>query len=226
MAGKRPHSLWAVLTGDIVGYSRTERSQRRRIVDALKASLQQVDAVLPSQAGFRFQMYRGDSFQGVMGEPQSALRAAVLIRAGLRSKVRPVRRRLAPDCRIAIGIGAIDSPPRKAVSEGDGEAFRRSGPALDSMKGDRRLLVNSPWPEVDRELAAECALLDLLVGRWSPQQAEAMIAHLRGVTQADTAKMMGISQPAVVSRLKAAGGSAVEGLCERYEYVVSSHISP
>jgi DNA-directed RNA polymerase specialized sigma24 family protein len=94
------------------------------------------------------------------------------------------------------------------------------------MKGDRRLRVESPWPEIDRELSTELALLDVVASRWSPQQAEAVIAHLRGITQADAAKTMGISQPAVVSRLKTAGASAVEDLCQRYEHLVSSKISP
>jgi DNA-directed RNA polymerase specialized sigma24 family protein len=94
------------------------------------------------------------------------------------------------------------------------------------MKGDRRLRVESPWPEIDEELNTELALLDVVAGRWSPQQAEALIAHLRGITQTDAAKTIGISQPAVVGRLKAAGGSAIEDLCERYEHLISSKISP
>lgn len=214
------------MTGDIVGYSRTEQNQRRRIVAALKASLREANAIMPPRTRLEFQVYRGDSFQGVAADPPLALRAAILVRAGLRSRLRSARRREAADCRIAIGIGAIDSLPRKAVSEGDGEAFRRSGPVLDSMKGDRRLSVHSPWPEIDSELATELALLDIVARRWSPEQAEAVIGHLKGVIQADVAKTMGISQPAVVSRLKVAGGSAVEGLCERFERLVSSRISP
>jgi DNA-directed RNA polymerase specialized sigma24 family protein len=108
------------------------------------------------------------------------------------------------------------------VSEGDGEAFRRSGPVLDRMKGNRRLRVESPWPEIDSELNTELALVDVVAGRWSPQQAEAVIAQLHGITQADAARTMGISQPAIVSRLKVAGGAAIEELCERFEYLVSS----
>jgi len=196
------------------------------MLNALKSSLESLNRSLPGRTAVKFQMYRGDSFQAVILRPELALRGAILIRAGLRHRIRPSRRRQAPDCRIAIGIGTIDSLPTRAVSEGDGEAFRRSGPPLDKMKGDRRLRVESTWPEIDSELNTELALLDVVASRWSPQQAEAVIAHLRGITQADAAKTMGISQPAVVSRLKAAGGSAVEDLCQRYEHLVSSKISP
>jgi hypothetical protein len=223
---EKSHDLRAVLTGDIVGYSRAEKAERERILHSLKASLEDAKALLPSRARFRFQMYRGDSFQGVVVGPEFALRAAVLVRAGLRSRANLVRRREAPDCRIAIGVGTIDSLPSKAVSEGDGDAFRRSGPVLDAIKRDRRLVVSSPWPEVDAELTTQLAMFDAVARRWSPQQAEVVIAHLKGLTQAEIARSMGISQPAVMSRLKAAGASAVRGLCERYEGLVLSKISP
>ena len=215
----------AVLTGDIVGYSRNREPERRRVLRALKSSLESLNRLLPGRTRVKFQIYRGDSFQTVILKPELALRAAILVRAGLRHRIQPSRRRQAPDCRIAIGIGTIDSLPTSAVSEGDGEAFRRSGPVLDAMRGDRRLRIESPWPEIDNEMDTELALLDVVAGRWSPQQAEAVIAQLKGITQAEAAKVMGISQPAVVARLKAAGGSSVEKLCERYEHLVSSRIS-
>jgi len=218
----RRQRISAVLTGDIVGYSRTGEPERQRMLRALKSSLESLNRLLPGRARVKFQIYRGDSFQAAILKPELALRAAILIRAGLRHRIQPSRRRQAPDCRIAIGIGTIDSLPTSAVSEGDGEAFRRSGPVLDRMKGNRRLRVESPWPEIDSELNTELALVDVVAGRWSPQQAEAVIAQLHGITQADAARTMGISQPAIVSRLKVAGGAAIEELCERFEYLVSS----
>jgi hypothetical protein len=216
----------AVLTGDVVGYSRSREPERRLTLRALKSSLGTLGHVLPGHPPTRFQLYRGDSFQAVILKPELALRAAILIRAGLRQRIRPSRRRQAPDCRIAVGIGTIDSLPAGAVSEGDGEAFRRSGPALDKMRGGRRLRLESPWPDIDSEINTDLALLDVVAARWSPEQSEVIIAHLQGITQAKAAKMIGISQPAVLGRLKAAGGSAVEALCQRFESLISSKIGP
>lgn len=212
--------LYAVITGDIVGSSKLQANQRNRLLAILKSSFKTIGKILPGAVHAPFEIHRGDSFQGVLSQPEVALRAAIIIRASLRCGFEIKQRRYAVDARIAVGIGSIDFLPGGRGSEGDGEAFRLSGPTLDTMKGDRKLLVRSPWQDVNTELDIECALLDALLNRWSAEQAQAILGQIRGLTQEGIAKEFGISQPAVRQRLKAAGGWAIEEFCLRYEQLI------
>lgn len=213
--------LYTVITGDIVGSSRLTASQRSHLLSVMKSSFKTIKDILPDGIRAPFEIHRGDSFQGVLSKPEAALRVAIVIRAGLRHGFETKQRRYALDARIAVGIGPIDFLPAGRGSEGDGEAFRRSGPTLDGMKGDQRLLIRTPWQAVDAELDIECALLDALVNRWSAEQSQAILGQIRGLTQEEAAREFGISQPAVRQRLKSAGGWAIEELCRRYEQLIT-----
>ncbi|GAN32409.1 MAG: hypothetical protein DYG83_17270 [Candidatus Brocadia sp. AMX2] len=215
--------LYAVITGDIVGSSKLTASQRSHLLSVLKSSFKTIKDILPDGIRAPFEIHRGDSFQGVLSKPEAALRIAIVIRAGLRHGFEAKQRRYALDARIAVGVGSIDFLPAGRGSEGDGEAFRRSGPILDKMKGDQRLLIRTPWQDIDTELGIECALLDALINRWSAEQSQAILGQIRGLTQERAAKDFGISQPAVRQRLKSAGGWAIEELCRRYEQLIAGN---
>ena len=212
--------LYAVVTGDIVGSSKLKTSQRSRLLSVLKSSFNTIKDILPDGIRAPFEIHRGDSFQGVLSRPERALQVAIAIRAGLRHGFETKQRRYALDARIAVGVGSIDFLPAGRGYEGDGEAFRRSGPILDKMKGDQRLLIRTPWQAVDAELDIECALLDTLINRWSGEQAQAILGQIRGLTQEMAAEEFGVSQPAVRQRLKSAGGWAIEELCHRHEQLI------
>jgi hypothetical protein len=217
-------SLVAVLTGDVVGFSKLERDERNALVSILKYSFSNMDQWLQGKAQPSFQMYRGDSFQGVLFDPLLALDASLAFRVILRSNWEGGRRRTAPDLRIAVGIGEGEKVETGQVLEADGEAFRLSGRTLDSMSGEERLVVCTPWQEVNAELRVETALLDSLANRWSAEQAEAVGGLLRGQTQKAIASSLGISQPAVTQRLKDAGGWAVELLRRRYRDILGANL--
>ncbi|TVM04253.1 MAG: hypothetical protein CV087_01025 [Candidatus Brocadia sp. WS118] len=212
--------LYAVVTGDIVGSSKLTTGQRSHLLSVLKSSFNTLKKILPDGIRAPFEIHRGDSFQGVLSKPEAALRVAIAIRTSLRHGFETKQRRNALDARIAVGIGPIDLLPAGRVAEGDGEAFRRSGPILDTMKGDQRLLIRTPWQAVDAELDIECALLDALINRCSGAQAQAILGQIRGLTQEMAAQEFGVSQPAVRQRLKSAGGRAIEELCRRYEQLI------
>jgi predicted DNA-binding protein (UPF0251 family) len=212
--------LYAVLTGDIVGSKKIIGSQRDNLLDALKLSFSVVEDIFPNVIHAPFEIHRGDSFQGTLSSPELALRVAVVIRAGLRVHFKAKTGPNGIDARIAMGIGTIDFLPTGRVSEGDGDAFRRSGPLLDMMKKKRRLMVQTPWQDIDEELSVECALVDTLINRWSAEQAVAVVAQIKGLTQEEAAGKIGISQPAVRQRLKAAGWWALEQMLDRYECLI------
>lgn len=214
--------VYAVLTGDLIGSSRFRIQQRREVISNLKESFQEIS---PDIIASPFVVFRGDSFQGVLARPEEALKATLIIRASLLSKFKGKRTRL--DARIAIGIGTIDYLPRDQVGEGDGEAFRNSGPELDKMKkGEQNIIIRTPWAEINEELRAECALLDALIQRWTKEQTEAAHEDLQRSkqTQKGIAKILKISQSALSQRLKTGGYWAVEVFLERFKMIIQGKV--
>ncbi|MFZ3385254.1 MAG: SatD family protein [Candidatus Methanoperedens sp.] len=228
--------IYAVLTGDLIGSSRFRIQQREEVLSNLKDSFQEIS---PEIIESPFVVFRGDSFQGVLASPEEALKAALIIRASLLSKFKGKRTHL--DARIAIGIGTIDYLPRDQVGEGDGEAFRNSGPELDRMKkGEQNIIVRTPWAEINEELRIECALLDALIQRWTKEQAEAIVyqwpkrdfgetplqdqvlAH--EITQEVIARILKISQSALSQRLKTGGYWAVQAFLERFKVIIQNKV--
>lgn len=216
----KSQKLYAVITGDVVGSSKIKGNQRSYLLSVIKSTFDTIEKIFPGRIQSPFEIHRGDSFQGVLSNPEDALRVVIVIRTNLRYGFETKQRQNALDARIVAGIGTIDFFPSGRGSEGDGEAFRRSGPTLDKMKGDMRLVIRTPWEEINSELDVECALLDALINRWSNEQAQAIYGKIRNLTQEQIAKQLGISQPAVRQRLKRAGGWAVEELCCRYERMI------
>jgi hypothetical protein len=230
--------IYAVLTGDLIGSSRFRIQQREEVLSNLKDSFQEISSDIIASP---FVVFRGDSFQGVLARPEEALKAALIIRASLLSRFKGKRTRL--DARIAIGIGTIDYLPRNQVGEGDGEAFRNSGPELDKMKkGEQNIIIRTPWAEINEELRAECALLDGLIQRWTKEQAEAIIFQIQkpelillnvaamahdighAQTQKGIAKILKISQSALSQRLKTGGYWAVQAFLERFKMIIQGKV--
>lgn len=214
--------LFAVLTGDIVGSTKLEDIDHRQLLKVLKSSFEDINLIVSDFKLGSFEVYRGDSFQGVLKKPKAALKAVVAIRAGLRKRSKPMN--FSIDVRIGVGIGTIDYLPDNRTIEGDGEAFRLSGPALDEMKVDQRLAFRTPWDHINDEINTECALLDAIINKWTPEQAEAVLLQLKGLTQQEAGEELGISQPAVRKRLKRAGGWAIKQLCNRYEAIITQTV--
>ena len=221
--------LVAALTGDLVGSTlhppANGEKDSRSALGFLKESLRFIQVDVLRNQPQEFDIFRGDSFQGIVEIPQ-ALYVALIIRLHLRlrsARVSPKTQSL--DARIAIGIGEIDTSLGVRVSEHDGSALRRSGPLLDEMKQNEvRLRFRTPWDEATRELNTECALLDALISKWSTEQDEAVLYHVLGKTQEEIAGKIGISQSAIAQRLKRAGATAVDLLLRRYEILVESSI--
>lgn len=239
--------IYAVLTGDLIGSSRFRIQQREEVISNLKDSFKKIS---PDIISSPFMVFRGDSFQGVLARPEEALKATLIIRASLLSRFKGKRTRL--DARIAIGIGTIDYLPGDQVGEGDGEAFRNSGPELDKMKkGEQNIIVSTPWAEINEELRTECALLDALIQRCTKEQAEAILfqiqepelillnmamAHDIGhatahkdlqrskQTQEEIAKILKISQSALSQRLKTGGSWAVQVFLERFKIIIQDKV--
>ncbi|MDZ7371950.1 MAG: hypothetical protein ONB12_12350 [candidate division KSB1 bacterium] len=130
----------AVLTGDLIRSRRLSLAERESVFEAMKVVghnlLQHLDAPVSGP-----HLFRGDSWQLMIGDARLALHAPFYIRAELIS-------RFAVDSRIGVGIGCIDTLPAEGLGTADGSAFRLSGAALDSLSRRetcRCLLQEAPF---------------------------------------------------------------------------------
>ena len=186
------YKLYAVLTGDVVGFSDSLYSYKKidrdyDFIEILHHKLTKVVNLITQEIQFPLEAFRGDSFQLVLTNPLDALSVALALRAALISgypfkgfkEIKPKRLQL----RIAIGLGTIEYLSSSA-SKSDGEAFRKSGPFLDSMKGkEARLSIITPWKSVNDEFDVETALIDTIMNKWTSAQSEAMMYHFAKWTQ-------------------------------------------
>ncbi len=218
--------VYAVLTGDVVESSQLDAKDKGRLIDSLKKAFKCIKkwehSTDDDQRKATFNIFRGDSFQGLLADAKNALKAGIYIRAVMR-KSQPADKEISWDARLAIGIGTVDLLPEN-ISEGDGPAYRNSGPVLDGLKGDHRLAVTTPWEEVNNEFKAACALLDAVIAKWTAPQAEIMWLLLEGEKAKDIAEKLGISQAAVHYRVKGAGWFAIEAALQRYRDIITSKL--
>lgn len=211
---KRKNKFIAVITGDIIGYSKFGAAGRQRLQERLKHLFKTSSGL--SSRPVRFEIFRGDSFQGVIQDASAALEVALWLRASL-LEADPDTTRY--DCRIAIGVGQADLVS-ESVLESDGEAFRNSGPLLDSMENEQLIAIRTPHPAANEELKVVCILADVILKRWTQVQARAIRHTLQGESQQQTAGALQVSQPAVSKSLKTAGWNAIETFIYRYKQLI------
>lgn len=211
-------TVYSVITGDIISSSKLSNSQRMELLSQMK---QLFDELINQNKDLKFEIFRGDSFQGVFEDISLCLPTVLMIKTGLkRSNI--LKKGI--DVRIAIGIGEITLFSDK-IQESDGEAFRHSGQLLDKMKyTNQTIAVKTPWKAVDDELEVLCIALDAITGRWSPQMAEVVYEVLAGMKQVQIADKLGIKQPSVNQRLKLANWTAVNKILQRFQKLLTTKI--
>lgn len=214
----------SVITGDIVNSTKVEGKQYTQLIESLKKSFNCIAELHTDKSSkIIFDIFRGDSFQGLIPNPLAALPASLIIRSSLR-KAQPSDSSFNWDARTAIGIGDINSLPDNA-SEGTGKAYQYSGTSLDQMKTSQRLAIVTPWTTVNNEMQSQTALLDAVISKWSPSQAEIVLELLKGKSRKKISAEFDISQAAVHYRIKGAGWLAIEKFLQRYQNIINQHLA-
>lgn len=213
--------IYAVLTGDVINSSDAKGEEKDKLIHLLKEAFEAVTKKSTAKTSSpSFDIFRGDSFQGVLANPAEALKAALIIRTTL-IRNHSKNEKTDWDARIAIGIGSIDYLPEN-ISEGDGPAFRNSGPVLDELKGDYKFAITESSAKYNHEFKTCCAFLDAVINKWTPPQAEMVYQLLLNKTKKEIGKELDISQAAVHYRVKAAGWFAIKEFLTRYETVIEN----
>jgi len=201
--------VYAIVTGDVIASSKLPDASRRLLHQAMRDASKAVRAAFGRAAPLNVDIFRGDGWQLLVTDPSRALRASLLYRAHLRSRMESD----SVDTRMVIAIGAIDFIPGKRVTEGDGPAYRLSGSALETMSRTENMRFVLPGMPEETALNIMVQLVDWIASRWSDKQALAVSGALRGWKQDRIAKTCWpepISQQAVAQHLERAGWNSIE----------------
>ncbi len=196
--------MTSILTGDIIK-SRSIKNPEVWL-STLKEALTQCSKN-PSQ----WEIYRGDSFQLELENIGESLKAAIYIKACLKT-IKGL------DVRIAIGIGE-KSFTGKTVVESNGEAFQFSGDTLESLKKEKvNLKIKTTNDQLNQELNLYLKLALTIMDHWTTNSAEIVKLYIEqpNALQEELGKLIGINQNAVSSRQKRAHLELIMQLEQHY----------
>jgi len=217
-SGRNEQSLYAVLTGDIVASSKISPARLKDVMQRLRDGAVRFEKKFTGSVYGKLDVYSGDSWQLLMTDYGLSLRAAIFLRAIIKSY-----RHAEIDTRVAVAWGNVNKSslnPRR-ISESTGEAFTESGRALENIKKDSRLVWHpAQTDDSSRILESAIKLLDTLAARWTARQSEIITWTLLGFNQEQVGSKLKISQSAVNQALHGAGWTAIEDFLNETNYCV------
>ncbi len=204
--------MTGILTGDIIGSRKAVMTENwiiplQLILNSFGTSPEQ------------WEIYRGDSFQLEINDPQATLEAAILIKSAVR-KIKKM------DVRIAIGIGE-KTFHSDTITSSNGSAFVRSIDCYEQMKAQKRSLsVKTGDSSMDNELNTLMRLGLALMDKWTPSMAELVSICVRhpDFSQQAVARLLHISQASVSNGLKRAHFALIEEMNQLYRKKVGQLI--
>jgi hypothetical protein len=211
---------YAVAAGELAPGSRVSDEKFSKIPDLIRASFQAVNRMVPEEGKLRYEIIRMDEFLALSDSPVHSMRSLIMLFSAFRFlSHKELSERL--DLRICQGIGPVEYA-QDHLRESDGTAFRKATAGLGKMKRTQRISVSAPLKALNDELALSCSFMDILIHDWSDEQAEAMFLNLTGKNQVEISQLLGISQPAVNRRLKAAHSDTIRKFIHRFEHLIKS----
>lgn len=206
----------AILTGDLIGSTDAPEALEPTMA-RLAAAAEEIARWQGSSA--RFTRFRGDGWQ-MRTEPELALRASVYLHACLRAAEGLLA------TRIAIGLGAVDSPGSADLSDAQGPALTASGHALDKMRRTRRFAIAGRDVDTRDEIIVQ--LVEDIVLRWTRPQAEgaALALPYPAPTLEEIGQTLGISAQAVSYRLSAGSVQSLRDAITAWEDDRSAREAP
>ena len=207
-----------VITGDVIGYSQIKLEDRAQLLNCFYEMKDELQSISP----FEMELFRGDSFQLLVDKPEMTTKLAILLRAGL-IQYTPSKKEVIWDAKVSIGIGAVDFISDEIITS-DGEAFQYSGRQFDKM-GKQRLVVTTPWSEVNEELAVSTPFADDIITRWSIKQTEiTYMSLIRNQSQKELAESIGTSAQNVSKILTSAKEGLMRNYIERSIKIIAAHL--
>ncbi len=196
----------AVITADIVNSTSLGKGLEKKLKDSFESILKH----------YKYEYYRGDSFQAYIKEPRKAFIITLLIRMAAR-KLSTIH-----DVRTGIGIGQVN-PLLKKLSTATSEAFIISGRALDGLTGkEARLNIKTPNQTVNLGMEVIANFTDYLLANLTERQSEVITELLSNKTQTETSLKLKKSQSTINKHARAGGWNEIQKLNASYEKLISS----
>jgi hypothetical protein len=203
-------AIHAVLTGDIVNSTLLDKKRERQMTSRVQRVL----------SPFKFEFYRGDSFQVYIKEPKGALRVALQCRTAAISTNRN-NPTIESDIRISIGIGRVISPI-KSLGKAKGEAFILSGRAFDEMlKSGSKLSINTNHVIANEGFKVLADYINAIFKEMTGKQAEVIFELLKGETQLAVAKKLKKSRSTVNQFVSSGRWPEIERSLTQYENIIN-----
>ncbi|GAB6062048.1 SatD family protein [Deferrisoma palaeochoriense] len=208
-----PSPVFLCLTADVVS-SRTHPGSAQR----LRQAAERVNARRARGLAVPFSVTVGDEIQALFTDAEAALEADL----DLRLFLFPLR------LRCGLGVGPVEGPLEARTAGMEGECFLRSREALaEAKRHDSPLTwISSGAPPLDDAANACFLALAAVEARWTEKQAQALEAVREVGTQAQAARRLGITQPSLHLRLKAAhAGPYLEARRRLARFLIALHFS-
>ena len=200
----------AVITADIVNSTRLKKTEEKMLIGTLTSILKP----------YKFEFYRGDSFQAYIPDPRQVLKVVLRARAAAKRLSSGFSSPFA-DVRASIGIGDITTAARD-LKTAKGEAFLISGRAFDEMsKSGKRLKIQSDNDAINLGLKIIANYADSLFSQLTSKQAAVVFELLMDHNQVETARRLKKSQPTINKHAQAARWAEINNLIEDYQLYIN-----
>ena len=203
-------AIKAVLTGDIVNSTKLKKAVEKKLLLLLHATL----------SDYKFEFYRGDSFQVYVTNPSEALKTALLCRTAAISISKNEEINLS-DVRVSIGIGTVKTLV-KTLGAAKDEAFVLSGRAFDELeKSETRLSISTGNNLANAGLAVISDYINAILKTMTGKQAEVIFELLKGQTQQEVAKLLKRSKSTIHQHVISGRWNEVEKLLHQYAHIIN-----
>ncbi len=200
--------MQAVLTGDIVNSTKLTSVKEKALVKLLEQVLKP----------YKYEFYRGDSFQALIKEAGDSLRIALLCRTAAIS----ITENNKTDVKVSIGIGDVDDRI-KTLGSAKGEAFIISGRAFDELeKTSSRLVISTANTMANLSLQVIADYVNSIYSKMTPKQARVIFELLKGGLQQDVVKRLKKSKSTISQHANSGRWAEVEKILNQYELLVKA----
>ncbi len=200
--------MQAVLTGDIVNSTKLPPAKEKALVKLLEQIFKP----------YKYEFYRGDSFQALVKEAPDSLRIALLCRTAAIG----ITENNEADVKVSIGLGEAEDHI-KTLGSAKGEAFIISGRAFDKIeKTDSRLVISTTHPMANLSFQIISDYINSIFSRMTSKQAKVIFELLKGGLQQDVVKRLKKSKSTISQHANSGRWAEIEKILSQYESLIKA----
>ncbi|MEO7960013.1 MAG: hypothetical protein ABIR19_00615 [Ginsengibacter sp.] len=200
--------MQAVLTADIVNSTRLTPAKGKVLVKLLEQIL----------SPYKYEFYRGDSFQALVKDAAVSLRVALLCRSAAISLGEDNK----ADVKISIGLGDVNERI-KTLGAAKGEAFILSGRAFDEMeKKGIRLIISTADEKMNISFDIISDYINSIFSRMTSRQAKVIFELLKGGLQQDVVKRLKKSKSTISQHASSGRWGEIEKILNQFGQLLTT----